>query len=128
MTALRCIKELDAGPIYLKKPFALDGRAEEIYQRAATLIEEMIVDILLEQPQPVDQIGNPTSFRRRKPHQSEMGPIATLDQAYDHIRMLDADGYPRAFVETNHLRFEFDRVARHDGSLVAQVTIYEKDK
>jgi methionyl-tRNA formyltransferase len=128
MTALRCVDELDAGPVYLKRPFKLDGRAEEIYRRAADVIEAMIAEILRNRPEPVEQIGEPTCFRRRKPQQSNLAEIETLVGAYDHIRMLDAEGYPRAFLETHDLRFEFDQATRNDGRLVAQVTIYEKDK
>src|SRR4051812_8679688 len=46
ISALRCVEELDAGPIYLKKPLSLHGSAEEIYLRAARIIEEMIIEML----------------------------------------------------------------------------------
>ena len=34
ISALRCNEEIDAGPIYLKRPLSLHGSAEEIYQLA----------------------------------------------------------------------------------------------
>lgn len=46
LTALKCVSELDAGPIYLKRPLSLVGTAEEILQRASASMEEMIVDIV----------------------------------------------------------------------------------
>ena len=36
-------------------------------------------------------------------------PLRRLVQVNDFIRMLDAEGYPHAFIETPRLRFEFTR-------------------
>ena len=33
LTAMKCVKELDAGPVYLKEFLSLLGNAEEIYMR-----------------------------------------------------------------------------------------------
>ena len=30
-----------------------------------------------------------------------------MQQIFDYIRMLDAEGYPKAFLETENLRLEF---------------------
>ena len=46
ISALRCIAELDAGPVYLKRPLSLEGTAFEILLRAADIIESMIEEIL----------------------------------------------------------------------------------
>ncbi|HDL08411.1 MAG TPA: methionyl-tRNA formyltransferase, partial [Desulfobacteraceae bacterium] len=94
ISALRCVKELDAGPVYLKRPLSLYGSAEEIYLRASEIIEEMICQIIKEQPVPVEQTGEITCFSRRKPEQSDIAELSSLNQVFDHIRMLDADGYP----------------------------------
>ena len=74
LSAIRCVKELDAGPIYLREKLSLNGSAEEIFIRASRLIESMIVKILSEQPIPIDQDqkGEVTAFKRRTPEQSEM--------------------------------------------------------
>jgi methionyl-tRNA formyltransferase len=37
--------------------------------------------------------------------------------------MLDAEGYPRAFLETARFRLEFARAARRHGKIVADCTI-----
>ncbi len=42
---------------------------------------------------------------------------------HDFIRMLDAEGYPRAFLQHSGFRFEFSRSALYDGRVVADVTI-----
>lgn len=125
MTALRCVEELDAGPVYMKEPLSLQGSAEEIYIRGGRLVEDMIQKIIDENPQPEPQSGRVVCFRRRRPEQSRIENLETLDQLYDHIRMLDADGYPRAFLEIGRFRFEFSRAARKDRHIVADVTITE---
>ena len=127
ISALRCVKELDAGPVYLKRPLSLYGSAEEIYLRASEIIEEMICQIIQEQPVPVEQTGEITCFSRRKPEQSDIAELISLKQVFDYIRMLDANGYPRAFLETEHFRFEFERAALKGGQVIADVKITEKE-
>lgn len=50
ITALRCVAELDAGPVYLKRPLTLQGSAQDIFRQANAIIEDMIVEILLRRP------------------------------------------------------------------------------
>jgi methionyl-tRNA formyltransferase len=125
LTALRCSAGLDAGPIYGKEPLSLLGTAEEIFIRADGLIEAMIEQIVRECPDPQPQQGDPVLFSRRTPEQSDISscPAGNLTACYDHIRMLDADGYPHAFVEANGLRLEFRRVSRRSDGLHADVVI-----
>jgi len=123
ISALRCVEEMDAGPIYLKKPLSLYGSAEEIFLRAARVIEDMIVEILNKQPDPVPQQGEPTVFKRRKPEQSNLAGVTTLEEAFDLIRMLDADGYPHAYLEIGPFKLEFTRASRKTDQVVSDVRI-----
>ncbi len=127
ITALRCVKELDAGPIYMKQPLSLYGTAEEIYLRAGRIVEEMIVRIIETKPEPIEQEGEAVVFKRRKPEQSNITGITGLEKLFDHIRMLDADGYPRAFLETDKFRFEFQRPALKSDKIIADVVITKVD-
>jgi methionyl-tRNA formyltransferase len=126
LSALKCSAELDAGPIYLKRPMLLDGTAEEILQRASGLILEMIVEIAQVKPAPTEQEGPPVYFQRRNPEDGDLGPAGSVNSAYDFIRMLDAAGYPRAFLETQYLRFEFEDAELHGDHLEAKVKIHRK--
>lgn len=127
ISALRVEKELDAGPVYLKKELFLYGTAEEIYMRANHIIVEMITEILMDEPLPVPQEGNPVIFRRRKPEQSNLKEVQETEKLYDMIRMLDAEGYPHAFIENDYFRFEFSRASlKADGSIYADVKIIKK--
>lgn len=123
ISALRCVEEMDGGPIYLKKPLSLHGSAEEIFLRASKIIEEMVVEMLEKNPTPVAQQGEPTSFKRRKPEESNLAPASSLDQIFDMIRMLDAEGYPKAFLEFGPFRLEFTRAARKEDQVIADVRI-----
>ena len=123
ITALRCVEEMDAGPVYMKEPFSLYGSAEEIYLRASKMVESMIVDMLDKFPEPKEQEGTPTIFKRRKPEDSNIGNIESLQQIFDLIRMLDADGYPNAFVDVGPFKLEFTRASIKTGQVVADVQI-----
>jgi len=128
LTAFRCDKTLDAGPIYLKRPLSLMGTAEEILLRAANLTETMIEQILREEPLPIEQTGKPTEFRRRLPEESNLASLDELEKLFDYIRMLDADIYPAAFIETEHFIFNFTHATmKSDDAVVAEVKIIRKN-
>ena len=128
LSALRCVAELDAGPIYLKRPLSLEGTAEEILQRAAEETGRMILEITRDRPVPAPQEGPVVEFRRRTPADGDLAGVAGLDAVYDHIRMLDADGYPPAFVQVGKLRFEFSAADLREGAVHAQVRITERNE
>jgi methionyl-tRNA formyltransferase len=119
MCAIECVEELDAGPIYLKRTLSLEGSAQEIFCRAATVIEKMIVEIVENEPQPTQQVGEVVIFKRRNPSQSNISRLRSVDEIYDAIRMLDADGYPHAFIEYDNLRIEFRNAKFLNGRLSA---------
>ncbi|MED1642042.1 methionyl-tRNA formyltransferase [Brevibacillus agri] len=128
ISALRCVEELDGGPIYLKRPMALYGSAEEIYLRAADIMKEMIIHIVMKQPEPIPQQGEVVSFSRRKPEESDIAHLTNLTQVYDYIRMLDADGYPRAFLTTPFMKFEFQRAQIKQDRIIADVIITRRER
>lgn len=127
ISAIQCVEKLDAGPVYMKKPLSLHGNAEEIYLRASSIITEMITEIIKYDPKPVEQAGEIVEFKRRKPHEGNISELETLEQIYDYIRMLDAEGYPKAFIETGNFVFEFERSALKDGEIHADVKISLKE-
>ncbi|MNR75297.1 Methionyl-tRNA formyltransferase [compost metagenome] len=126
ISALRCVAELDAGPVYLKRDLSLHGSAQEIFLRASRIIETMIADILESPTEPVEQVGEVVAFKRRRPAEGDLVNLKDLEQVFDFIRMLDADGYPHAFLETEHLRLEFTRASLKHDSLLADVRITKK--
>lgn len=129
ISALRMTKQIDAGPIYMKRHLSLEGLAEDIFARASNVISEMIFEIIRNEPAPKKQLGNPTFFKRRTPDQSEvLEEIDSLDKLYDHVRMLDADGYPRAFMNYGQFRLEFSKPSFQNDIIETSVRISINNK
>jgi len=127
LTALKMVKQLDAGDIYLKQPLKLTGSALDIYLRVSQLTFKMIETIISETPKTIAQQGNVVEFKRRTPLQSKLPENLTTEQIYDFIRMLDAPSYPKAFIEHGDFIIQFENAAlNNSGSLTAQITISEK--
>ena len=81
------------------------------------------------------QEGEPILFHRRTPDQSNLSscPDGNITAWYDQIRMLDAGGYPHAFLTVHGMRLEFRRVVQRSDGLHADVRIvpmspYQSDK
>jgi methionyl-tRNA formyltransferase len=123
ISALKVIEELDAGPVYLKRELSLDGSAEEIYIRASNIIFDMIRYIINNEPSPVKQSGKSVLFERRTPAESRIPDVRDLNKVFDWIRMLDAEGYPMAYLETENLRLEFSKANLKSGHILADVRI-----
>lgn len=127
LSAIRVEKGLDAGDVYLKKELLLLGTAEEIFLRSTLVIEEMIAEIIRYNLKPLPQNGEPVVFARRKPAEGNLAPLDSLEKIFDYIRMLDAEGYPKAFLEVGNFRFEFSRASlKSDNSIIADVRISKK--
>ena len=126
ISATRVEKGIDTGPIYLKRNLLLNGSARDIFLRASETIFEMIDEILKKGPYPIEQVGVPTYFKRRKPDQSNISNLDKLNTIYDYIRMLDCEGYPNACLELNGIVYEFYNVKKLNNKLESNVRIRSK--
>lgn len=128
ISAIRVVKELDAGPVYLKNDLSLIGTASEIFNKANGIIEVMISEIIAKDLQPKEQEGQVVNFKRRKLEQGNLDTVGDVQKAYDYIRMLDADGYPPAFLETATLKYEFTKANYNTdkNTMTAHVRISKK--
>lgn len=127
ISAIRVESGIDTGDIYLKKKLSLEGSAQDIFERANNIIFKMILEIIKSNPSPTKQIGQPYNFKRRTPEMSNIKELKKLDEIYDYIRMLDAEGYPKAFFETKFFKFEFDGASLSaDGKVLANVKIIKR--
>jgi methionyl-tRNA formyltransferase len=127
ISALRMTSDMDAGPVYRKAGLSLGGSAQEIFERASAIVFDMISEIATEDMLPVPQIGEPVVFKRRTPDESVLPGRGTLESLYDHIRMLDADTYPRAYLIHNQFRLEFSRAMRNGDAVEATVRIVDNE-
>jgi methionyl-tRNA formyltransferase len=126
LSALEVVEQFDAGKVYLKQKLSLSGSAQQIFYRLDKIVEKMIEIIISKKIMPIPQQGPVTIFKRRTPAESDLREIDNLNKIYDYIRMLDADGYPRAFLETNHLKFEFSQAKFKSTKIEAYVRITKK--
>ena len=126
LTALRMVREMDAGPVYVKRDLSLKGSAADIYKRAGELSFEIIQWIIGNQPVPEPQSGEPVVFKRRKPEQSILPGSGSLEGLYDHVRMLDAPTYPPAFIDYGEFVIEFSDARVEGQELNASVKIRKK--
>jgi methionyl-tRNA formyltransferase len=126
ITALRCAEEMDGGLVYMKRPLSLQGSAQDIYVQATYIIEDMMREMLIARPQAAPQVGEPVHFSRRRPDDGDISRLSTVSEVYDYIRMLDAEGYPPAFIDTEHLRLTFNRAQHRGERVLADVIIQRK--
>ena len=128
LSAFLCNENFDAGPIILKKPLSLLGGAEEIYIRMTKLSLEMITVIISNKLQYFEQSkGNFEEFKRKKKSDSEIIELHDINSIYEKIRMLDANGYPNAFLKIGKIKFEFSRASRKVNHILADVKITKEE-
>ena len=126
LSSLRMEEGIDSGPVYFKYPLNLNGSAGDIYQRSTELSWKMINEIIIKQPAPKKQNGPITEFKRRAPEQSKIPEDLNIAQIYDYIRMLDAEGYPKAFLESDSYKLIFENAEIDGEQIHANVLIKKK--
>ena len=127
ISAIKVSDGIDAGPVYIKRKLDLKGNALEIFKRASEIIfNDMAPYIIKNDPRPVPQKGKIVKFRRRNPSESDISGLNSLEKIYDHIRMLDAENYPPAFIETKSLRVEFYNAGISKRNVTANVRIIKR--
>ena len=51
----------------------------------------------------------------------------SLNKIYDFIRMLDAEGYPKAYIQLDNIKIELSEVHLKSKKLVGRFEIYENE-
>jgi len=127
ISALKVCKELDAGDIYYKHNVNIElGSAEEIFSKLSKItFDEVIPKFLSSTLTAKPQTGDIVTFKRRQPHQSDILSIKqpSLTKIYDFIRMLDAPGYPKAYIKFDNIKFEFCEVHKKHNKLVGRFEV-----
>ena len=128
VNALAMGPELDAGDILLSKEVSLEGDLSEIFRRISSIIQELIVEIVEGRYTRIPQKGDATIFKRRTGIDNALPTSeGTLNHIYNHIRMLDAPDYPKAYLEIDNFRLEFNAGVLKQDSVEANVVIYRRD-
>lgn len=128
ISAIKVDEGIDTGDVYLKEPLSLEGTAREIFERASPIIERMINKIIKDKIEATAQVGKPVIFKRRKPEEGNISILKELEEVYDYIRMLDCEGYPNAFLETDNFKAHFSKAKYNEEQnyIDAHVRIYKK--
>lgn len=128
ISAISVTKEIDAGDIFFKRDLNLNGNADEIFVRASKIIfNDMIPEIIINDIKPSKQEGEVVYFERRRPEQSEIfSSVENLNCIFDKIRMLDGEGYPKAYIKYGKYKLEFSRAKYNGQKIIADVTITEE--
>ena len=119
ISAIRVDAGVDTGPVYMKEPLSLEtGNADEMFTRASEIVFERMIPRFLEgSPVPVPQEGEAVTFPRRTPEMSAIPDGLEARVLYDHIRMLDGEGYPPAYRDEGGYRICYTN-ASLDGEIV----------
>ena len=131
LSAFKVSKNLDSGPTCMKKNLSLKGSALDIFRRMETTSVQMIKKIIIKKNISfINQKGKPTYFKRRKENDSEINfkNIFNIKELYNFCRMLDAPGYPNAFIQLNKYKFSFNNVRMHRNKINAKVEIIKNEK
>jgi methionyl-tRNA formyltransferase len=120
LSAIKVEDGLDTGPVYYKQKLNLEGTANEILRRASQMTFHLIERFIDEEPLATPQKGTPFEFKRRKPSQSNISSLKEIKKIHDHIRMLDGEGYPKAFLETEYYKIEFDKSTIEGETVIAR--------
>lgn len=123
LSAIEMEEGLDTGPIFWQLEVDLSGSAENIYERMTEACWKGISSILSECPAARPQVGSVVSFKRRTAEESELPKDLPIDKVYDYIRMLDAPGYPNAFLLANNIKITFNNSRLDNGKVIAQAII-----
>ena len=131
LTAFKVSKNLDSGPICMKKNLSLKGSALDIFKRMEATSVQMIKKIIIKKKISfIKQRGKPSYFKRRKKNDSEINfkNIFNIKELYNFCRMLDAPEYPNAFTQLNKYKFSFNNVRMYKNRINAKVEIIKNEK
>ena len=129
VSAIEMVESYDAGGIYMKQSLDISsGSAGEILKNVSDISFSMIRRIVKDTPRPIPQSGKPVYFKRREAQESEIPLDIDLPKLNDWIRMLDGEGYPRAFLDYGNLKIEFENGELHGHQLIARARITKGNK
>ena len=89
----------------------------------------MIPNLLENNLIPKKQIGKVVTFKRRTAKQSNINSLETktIDKFYDFIRMLDGEGYPKAFSLFGDLKIKYMDVKKSKNKLTGRFEVIENE-
>ena len=125
ISAVKVVEGIDRGPIYCKSE-EIDigyGSAGEILKNISDYIFNSMIPLILQvNPEPKEQEGRPFYFQRLRDN-SELKGIMNKADCYDYIRMLDGEGYERAWAKIGNISMTFYDAKLEDGKVMGRFEI-----
>ncbi len=131
ISALKVDDRLDTGKIYLKEDFNISiGSAEENFIKLSSVIfDKMIPQFLTTDLIAKSQVGTVVNFKRRTAKQSNIQTLEnkSIHKIYDFVRMLDAEGYPKAYIQLDNIKIEFSEINMKTDKLIGRFEVKENE-
>jgi methionyl-tRNA formyltransferase len=125
--ALRMTEILDGGPIYDFIEVPLHGTLSEIFAKIAVCIDKLIVKICQNNLKPIEQTGEVFLFNRLAHSDNELMSHYSIKELYDRIRMVDGDGYQKAYINFGNYKIELSQSQIHENELFAKIRLYRNE-
>lgn len=128
LSAFKVNGKIDTGNLCLSKSLSLTGKASDIYKRIENIaFKEIKKSLLKPKLKYKKQFGSPSFYKRRSPKLSKIPiSIKKIKRVYDHIRMLDAKGYPKSFLELKNFKVEFFNAIKKRNKIYGNFEIKKK--
>ena len=125
--AIKMTKVIDGGPVYDSMNITLNGTISEIFLRIAKKIEKLIIKICKNNPKPLKQEGKVVKFSRLKNKDNKILDKYSIKEIYDRIRMVDGEGYERAYIKFGNYKLELSNSTIKNKKLLAKIKLYRSD-
>ena len=122
-TAFLMDEGLDTGDILLQRSLSLEGSLDNIFEQMISNDYQMIIKIINGKYAIKKQCGKPTTYKRRKPEESELTNLNYSKRyLYNFIRML-ADPYPNAYLKvgTHKIIFKSAKLIKNKLEFIGEI-------
>jgi methionyl-tRNA formyltransferase len=130
VSALRLVREMDAGPVFTHRQVDLSfGNIDDMLRRISLLIADMVKEILIESPEAKEQGSEFSTFKRLSKGDNRLDfELEDLQTIYDKIRMVDGLGYEPAYFQIGEKKFSASRAVLNESGLSFTTTIQIRKK
>jgi len=119
VNAIEMTDKVDSGKIYCNRLITLQGTLRDIWMTIAIQSYGLIIKCIKENPRPEEQKKESVIKTYKRRRSSNIDLNCTLNQAYNQIRMLDGEGYPRSNIKMGNFIIEFSRAGfDNSGNLI----------
>lgn len=121
ITAFKVSDKIDSGDICLKRILDLNGTAFQIFKKMEKICISMAKHLVRKKNIKFHmQKGKSSYFRRRKTQESNIFSLKKFNiyKLFNFIRMLDAPGYPKAYVDLKKYKILLENVEKSKNKML----------